>query len=99
MLKIQMEGQGELVRDFLSLIRWSSSPFRLVDCEEVKLAGEGEAKAVCTLERKPLHAQYRAVILEVEDGKQIRLDLKDCQTLEMEDGVTLIRGKSYDIFA
>ncbi|MFC7442596.1 hypothetical protein [Laceyella putida] len=55
-------------------------------------------KVICYFEYS-FKQKVATIHLHTEDGQMIPIQLLDSQTLNMQNGTTLILGKSYDIFS
>lgn len=95
MLKVQVEGQREKVRPFLSELKQRSQIEWLRD--ETNIQEKEEIRVICYVEHKPEH-RIKMVHLSTGDGVEIQLPLMDVIQVEMDDGKKIITGRSFDIF-
>lgn len=97
MLKVEVGGQREQVQPFLSeLEQYSQIELKnktIVEEEQ----GEEEIRVICHVEHHP-ERRMKMVILSTAGGGEIRLPLLDLLLAEMDEGKTIIAGRSFDIF-
>jgi hypothetical protein len=98
MVKLQLEGQDSHVHPLLfdlqqhPNIEWLGNEERVDDGSE-----QVEVRVVCYVKHRP-QGRLKIVHIETEDGVEIRIPIMDLIQVEMEDGTTLLAGRSFDIF-
>ncbi|MGA9175197.1 MAG: hypothetical protein WBZ33_14665 [Thermoactinomyces sp.] len=99
MLKVLVEGQMEQVQPFLSDLKQRSQIELLKNELKENQAAENEGiRVVCYVDHKP-ERRVKTIGLHLADGKLIQLPLMDLIQVEMEKGIRILAGRSYDIFA
>ncbi|MBA4541634.1 MULTISPECIES: hypothetical protein [Thermoactinomyces] len=99
MLKVLVEGQMEQVQPFLSDLKQRSQIELLKnEIKENQMEVNEGIRVVCYVDHKP-ERRVKTIKLHLADGTQIQLPLMDLIEVEMEKGVRILAGRSYDIFA
>ncbi|MRG28402.1 hypothetical protein [Laceyella tengchongensis] len=98
MLKVQVEGQMEKVQPFLSDLKQRSQ----VELLENQPMDKGKSQCADVKVTCYIHHHSRRSVktlrLETENGQVIRLPLMDLIEAEVQDGVKIFAGRSFDIF-
>ncbi|MFC7442790.1 hypothetical protein [Laceyella putida] len=98
MLKIQVEGQMEKIQPFLSDLK-QRSQIELLENQQVseKKSQCEDVKVTCYV-----HHHSRRIVktlqIHAENGQVIDLPLMDLIEAEVQDGVKIFAGRSFDIF-
>jgi hypothetical protein len=99
MLKVLVEGQMEQVQPFLSDLKQRSQIELLKDeTRDNEKPEQKGIRVVCYVDHKP-ERRVKTIKLLTVDGKEIRIPLMDLIQVEMEKGISILAGRSYDIFA
>jgi hypothetical protein len=102
-LKLIVEGCKDKVRDFVDFLKISPH-WRLYSGSKLSLGKEEmridyyfdkRLQNNLSLTDKPISK----LTLHSKDGKKIEITLLDAQVVEIEEGITYIYGKNYDVYA
>ncbi|TCS93487.1 hypothetical protein [Hazenella coriacea] len=94
MLTVTVTGKDDELQHFINELG-AHFPFQTLQ-EEV-LTEQGLVQTTIQLE---LHRKVcTQVKLALAGGPEVVMDLLDCKVVTLEDGVTLIHGRNYDIFS
>lgn len=94
MLKLEVSGAKRKVESFIDSLR--SNPQYNISSISKK---NDTYDVTCQLEYNPFHKRVSTVDIVGTNGETVKIDLLDCMIVEVEEGITYISGKSYDIFS
>ncbi|WP_158283296.1 hypothetical protein [Laceyella sacchari] len=100
-LKLQVEGNANQVQPFLlDLDRRSDLVVKKYENFIADLQPEDKVSVTCYVDRSPNpRRRMRIAQLLCQDGVEIQIPLIDVIEADMMNGIWLITGRSYDIFA
>lgn len=101
---VQMEGCNEEVEQFLAavktLVKWQMFRGSQQKLSDKELRVECYAHEVVDKQNKPTISNRSISKLQLtSNGKPLEIVLLDAEVVEMGEGITIIHGKNYDIFA
>ncbi|SEN26546.1 hypothetical protein [Lihuaxuella thermophila] len=100
MLRLRVDGKCESVNHFMQDLK-AQPQYQLLS--ESRLTEEdhrnnADVTVICYLDDKPTQRKVCNLSLSTSSGREVKIEMLDCQIVEMGDGVTYIRGKVFDIF-
>lgn len=98
MLKIQVEGQMDKVQPFLSDLKQRSQIELLENQPAAERQNQCEDVKVTCYVHEHSRRSVKTLRIKAENGHVIQLPLMDLIVAEVEDGVTIFTGRSFDIF-
>lgn len=94
MLTVTVTGKDDELKQFFKELG-AYFPFQTIQQEVFP-----DQELVQTTIQIELHRKVcTKVKLALEDGPEIVMDLLDCKVVTLEDGITIVHGKNYDIFS
>jgi len=94
MLRLHIEGEEQQVQPFLFDLKQHPN-MDLIE-KEVAEAKE-EVKVKCMVKHEP-NRRMKVVALNTVDGKLLQIPVMDAILVKLEEKITLIAGRSFDIF-
>lgn len=97
MIKLQVEGKTQQVEPFLCDLK-QRSQIRFHQERVQETVDDSRICVTCEVDLQPSH-RVKIIHLRTQDGGEIRMPLLDVIYAEIEEGKTILAGKTFDIFS
>lgn len=99
MLKLRVMGKADLLNHFMSDFKSQPQYQIKLESKSFSCPPNNEGMVLASFEFKPRHRRALTVTLYTTDHKELELNLLDGKAIEMDQGITYINGKVFDIFS
>jgi hypothetical protein len=100
LLRLRVDGKCESVNHFMQDLK-AQPQYQLHSVSgltEEDHRNNNDVTVICYLDDHPARRKVSHLNLMTSGGKEVKIELLDCQIVDMGNGVTYIRGKVFDIF-